>query len=300
VVVAEIRHDSLEIPGELFEVMGRPTMLVVRKPDETGGVFIRAARLRDRVARRSIHRLERADGDTAVFRGSAATEGTFRIANYEPSYYLMPATAHDEFWSGIVGYHEHLPAPAQDAVAQRVSGWLARDVLGPAGESFLELGCGAGRNLIALHEVDEDLHLAGIDLNKAAVAHARRFLPSADVGTGSLYDVSGRPEASVDVVFTSGVLMHVPHDRVTGVVLEMHRIARRAVVHFELHGPSHDFDFHRYPRDYAELYSSLGLAAQYEIFPHDDFRSRAVAPFHHSLLVAPRRDPRQPPIHSNA
>jgi SAM-dependent methyltransferase len=286
-VVAEVRHDSLAIPAELFEAMGRPAGLVVREPDDAGGVFIRAARVRDRVMRRPIHRLERSDGGTAVFRGAAAAQGTFRIANYEPSYYLMPATAHDKFWAGIVEYHEHLPAPEQDPVAKRVSDWLARDVLGRAGESFLELGCGAGRNLIALHEVDEGFALAGIDVNEPALAHARRFLPSAEIESGSLYELGRKPEGSVDVVFTSGVLMHVPHDRVTGVVLEMHRIARRAVVHFELHGPSHDFDFHRYPRDYAELYSSLGVTAEYEIFPHDDFRSKAVAPFHHSLLVAP-------------
>jgi len=80
--------------------------------------------------------------------------------------------------------------------------------------------------------------------------------------------------------------MHVLHDRVEEIVAAANQVATRAVVHFELHGPAHDFDFHRYPRDYEGLYKKLGLPVErYEVFPVSDFRSTGVAPFHHALLV---------------
>jgi hypothetical protein len=101
----------------------------------------------------------------------------------------------------------------------------------------------------------------------------------------SIYDLAHIPSQSVDIVLTSGVLMHVPEEKVGGVIREAHRIARMAVVHFELHGPSHSFDYHRYPRDYGALYSTLGLDGTYTVFPRRDFRSRTTQSFHHALLV---------------
>jgi hypothetical protein len=80
--------------------------------------------------------------------------------------------------------------------------------------------------------------------------------------------------------------MHVPAPELEGVVREMHRIASHAVVHFELHGPSHTFDFHRYPRDYSAVYARLGLPVErYIVFPRSDFRSSTPS-FQHALLVS--------------
>jgi hypothetical protein len=86
------------------------------------------------------------------------------------------------------------------------------------------------------------------------------------------------------------VLIHVPYDPVEEIITTAHRVAARAVVHFELHGPAPDFDFHGYPRDYGAVYSLLRLAADRdEVFPENDFRSAGVAPFHPALLVARTR-----------
>jgi hypothetical protein len=91
-----------------------------------------------------------------------------------------------------------------------------------------------------------------------------------------------------DVILTSGFLMHLPPSNVADVVRATHARARLAVVHFELHGPSHAFDYHRYPRDYAKLYEELNLgeAISYEIFPATDYRSAGLGHFNHALLVA--------------
>jgi SAM-dependent methyltransferase len=289
--VAKINDAELSIPLELYEAMGRPRVMSLAEPDEGGGRFLRVAGFRDRMRGRFTHKLHTTDESVATYLGpNEHAVGEFRIANYFPSYYLMRASDHTEFWQAIDSYHEHLPITDQDDNAHRVSDWLSAEVLVPLGRSFLELGCGAGRNLASLRARDQDLELSGVEVNEQAAALARTA-SGARVETGSLYDLSSIRSASIDVVFTSGVLMHVPHDRVGDVVGEMHRIASRAVVSFELHGPSHEFDFHRYPRDYDALYASLGIAqTRYDIFPLDDFRSYGVAPFHHALHVAPVAD----------
>ena len=285
--VAKITGDELSIPLELYDAMGRPRVLTLADVDEQGGRFLRGGGLRDRVQGRFTHRLRDADGTVVTYSGSEEkVGGEFRIVNYHPSYYLMPEVEHHEFWKAITAYHEHLPIVDQDQNARRVSSWLVDDVLLPLGGSFLELGCGAGRNLAALRSRDQEITLAGIEINEPAAAIARST-SGAMVTANNLYDLSAFATDSFDVVFTSGVLMHIPHDRAKTVVSEMHRIASRAVVHFELDGPSHGFDFHRYPRNYTDLYKTLGIRqSRYDVFPHNDFRSMGVAPFHHALLVA--------------
>jgi hypothetical protein len=68
----------------------------------------------------------------------------------------------------------------------------------------------------------------------------------------------------------------------------MHARARLAVFHFELHGPAHSFDYHRYPRDYENLYRELNLGTRvtYEVFPTSDYRSQGLGHFNHALLVS--------------
>jgi SAM-dependent methyltransferase len=280
--------ERLTMPAELYEAMGRPPALDLRAPDEQQGRFIKAAGVRSRLTRRLTYRLLDL-GESAEYSAVGASEPDreYRIVNYHPAYYLLPAVDHDEFWRKIEDYHEHRPPADQEKNATRVSAWLVDDVLAPLGDSFLELGCGAGRNLDALRAARPDANVAGVEVNEQAAALAG---VRAQVTVGSLYEMdlwTGRP---VDVVFTSGVLMHVPHNRVAEVVTAAKGIAARAVVHFELHGPSHEFDFHRYPRDYASLYERLGFTVdRYEVFLHKDFRSAALAPFHHALLVSTRR-----------
>lgn len=79
----------------------------------------------------------------------------------------------------------------------------------------LEFGCGAGLNLAALNGRFPWLYLTGLDVNKEAVAEARKRLnaPQHMVFDGSILD--GRPSvgADQDLVFTKGLLIHIhPND----------------------------------------------------------------------------------------
>jgi len=82
--------------------------------------------------------------------------------------------------------------------------------------------------------------------------------------------------------------MHIPHQKVVKVITQMHRIAKKAVIHFELHGPSNVFDFHRYPRDYMQLYNKIGLDKNtvYKVFAKKSLQSSTTGSYKHALLVS--------------
>jgi SAM-dependent methyltransferase len=182
-----------------------------------------------------------------------------------------PAKGREEYWASLDDYHEHREPVVQDQGARALTEAFVRDWLLPTGgRSFLELGCGAGRNLAELCRQAPDAQLRGVDVHARAVDVARSVVPGARVDVGSIYRLAHLAERSVDVAFTAGVLMHVPHDQAELVVGEMLRIARIAVVHSELHGEPHSFDFHRYPRDYGALYTKLGIEHRYLVEPLTD------------------------------
>ncbi|MBM3673083.1 MAG: methyltransferase domain-containing protein [Actinobacteria bacterium] len=299
-----IDADRMSLPNALYEDLGSPSTVVLL-PVDGQSLWLRRRDPRSRVRRTAHFLLGRGyDVCTAVLKDRTTESATYQlsrvvptgefgVANYGEAHFLIPLDSKDEVasreqsWAEIQEYHEHLPIEQQDANAWAVSRWLA-GVLAPLGNSFLEIGCGAGRNLRALADVAPSANIAGIDVNESALSLARREVPSATLSASSLYALDDWGGASVDVVFTSGVLVHVPHTEVAGVVREMHRIASNAVVHFELHGPDHPYDYHRYPRDYGALHELLDLDTEttYEVFPRDDFRSMGTGSFWLALLVA--------------
>jgi hypothetical protein len=221
-------------------------------------------------------------------------KGEFRVANYHPLYYLMPAESgtvphsHELFWRQIKAYHEHLEISNQGAGAHQVSKWLADEIAATGARSVLELGCGAGRNLHYLSQAIPGVQLHGVEINTEAAARATRIAGQGQIRIGSVNDHSLWQDIRADVAFTSGFLMHLPASIATGVVKRLHAQARLAVFHFELHGPAHSFDYHRYPRDYQKLYTELNLGTQlrYEVFSTSDYRSTGLGHFNHALLVS--------------
>jgi SAM-dependent methyltransferase len=281
--VIEVRAGGFRLPPEIRAALNEPR-LVRLIPAEDGYLLTRAGRFeplvnlaRPVLGRRAWPLARRADAGRYCFVGARAIpDGRYGVANHGHRFFLMardedPATGRERYWASLEGYHEHLEPEAQDAGAKALSEAFVRDWLLPTGgRSFLELGCGAGRNLVELRRQRADADLRGVDANADGVAVARAAVPGADIEVGSLYELGAFADDSADVVFTAGVLMHIPHDHVEAVVREMLRIARVAVVHSELHGARHEFDFHRYPRDYGALYAKLGLPCRYAVEPLTD------------------------------
>ncbi|MCA1708260.1 MAG: class I SAM-dependent methyltransferase [Actinobacteria bacterium] len=284
IIEVDAHADPLELPGELAEALRlRSNCLVMMEPEDTGGFISRfdLLRLAKRTLKgRSVHvaRCVKSAGGWAISRPSWFEPGKYRIVNYDPRFLLVGSSALDDvadraaFWASIRDYHEHRSHAKQDTDAKTFSRWFANDVIAPLRpKRVLELGCGAGRNLAHIVSAIPDAEVVGVEINPEAAERAQVAVGgNGKIINCSLYEV---PDdiGSFDVVYTAGVLMHVPHDAVRAVVQDMAKRSAVAVVHFELHGQDHQFDFHRYPRDYAALHSELGhTGVSYRVFDRKD------------------------------
>jgi ubiquinone/menaquinone biosynthesis C-methylase UbiE len=130
----------------------------------------------------------------------------------------------------------------------------------PFPETILEVGGGAGDNLRAIDMIYEQsrapLKLLACDPNEAA----RKSM--ADVATVMNGDLSALPYASgsVDLVFTSGVLIHVPPNDLDQALSEIHRVSKRWVLSIEYYNnvpeavPYRDMPGMMWRRDWGEAW----------------------------------------------
>mgnify|MGYP001561251536 CR=1 FL=1 len=112
------------------------------------------------------------------------------------------------------------------------SQWLALQPEFARAASALELGCAAGRNLVALREAHPALALFGVDINREAVAHAASSVPGAALLVGDLYDagriLSGLPRP--DVILTVGTLIHLHPATLPRLLQQMALYAQRSLL----------------------------------------------------------------------
>ena len=105
--------------------------------------------------------------------------------------------------------------------------------MGAPPRSILEVGANIGLNLRALTRLSGADFLA---LEPNAVARERLVqdgvVPAANVFDG-LASAIPLPDASVDLAFTSGVLIHIHPNDLLASCREIHRVARRYVVCIE-------------------------------------------------------------------
>lgn len=90
--------------------------------------------------------------------------------------------------------------------------------------SILEIGCNVGDQLAFLTEMGFS-HLTGLEAQNYALFRARKRLPDARLIQGSALALPF-PDASFDLVFTSGVLIHIHPDHLPTVLTEIYRVTR--------------------------------------------------------------------------
>lgn len=101
--------------------------------------------------------------------------------------------------------------------------------------TFLEAGCNTGNQLMLLREMGYS-NLSGVELQPYALEIARHRLPGISLKLGSVLSLPYE-DASFDVVFTSGVLIHIaPHD-LSRVVDEIYRCSRDYIWGMEYYAP---------------------------------------------------------------
>ena len=101
--------------------------------------------------------------------------------------------------------------------------------------SVFEIGYFSGRNLKHISEAFGDVSLAGLEINKKAVSFAKARLPDADLLNMDLHDMY-KITNKYDLVFTSGVLIHVPPDDIPNTIMKCLDLSNRYVMHIEHNG----------------------------------------------------------------
>ncbi|MEM7262370.1 MAG: class I SAM-dependent methyltransferase [Planctomycetota bacterium] len=301
----EVRDGSAHLPDGLWEAMGQPRCVVAHRHRRTPQYALWAydtsyPRSNLRPWLRSFFGWTlpkapvRVGGERVEVPELSVPNGRYGVIHRRTHFLLSPvdeSSQESDYWRQQENYQEHRPAADQKDDHQAMTQRLVESLKAIDARSYLEVGCGAGRNLVGLQREVRGAIVGGIDIHAAAIENAQAALPGVTLEVGDLHDLSRWESRSWDVVFTSGTLMHVEHDRVESAVREFHRIARRAVVHYEYHGPSFPFDFRYYPRDYGELYASLALPDTqigYEVLDRSGYRKRLAGPFDHCVLVAQR------------
>jgi SAM-dependent methyltransferase len=95
----------------------------------------------------------------------------------------------------------------------------------PETAALLDVGCNVGAFLADCHRCFPGMHLAGVEVNAAALAKARCLLPHADLHEGAA-DALPFADAAFDCVSCIEVLEHIPAERRRASLVEMRRVLR--------------------------------------------------------------------------
>ena len=95
--------------------------------------------------------------------------------------------------------------------------------LGLGATKVLEAGCNIGNNLSAF---PSNFDVTGMDMNKSALEIAKKKLPKFDFNEGDIKN-STFPDSYFDLVFTRGVLIHVPKSDLEQTLKEFLRISKK-------------------------------------------------------------------------
>jgi pseudaminic acid biosynthesis-associated methylase len=101
----------------------------------------------------------------------------------------------------------------------------------PAEARILEVGCNVGNQLLLLHQSGYT-NLHGIEIQSYAVERARKRVPGASIVEGSALNIPF-PDQTFDLVFTSGVLIHIAPANLANVLDEVHRTSKTWIWGFE-------------------------------------------------------------------
>lgn len=125
----------------------------------------------------------------------------------------------------------HLLTPVYEFLARPMLGGVWRDVVSDVkefaakGENLVDLGCGPGTVLQRLEVERPDLTLTGVDIDPRMLSVARRRLPRVRLVHGSI-DAVPLEDESADVVISSMVFHHLPHEVKLGAFGEAKRILK--------------------------------------------------------------------------
>src|SRR4051812_43099010 len=127
-------------------------------------------------------------------------------------------------------------------------------------ESVLEVGANIGLNLEAIGTIS-DAELYAVEPNAIAREEliAAEFVHERNI-RADYADKIGFPDEIADLVITSGLLIHIPTDKLIPSMKEIHRCAKRWIISAEYFAPSEEMIPYRghdnalWRRDYGSIW----------------------------------------------
>jgi pseudaminic acid biosynthesis-associated methylase len=148
----------------------------------------------------------------------------------------------------------------------------------PKQASFLEVGCNDGNQLLMLHRMGYS-NLSGVELQPYALEIAGRRLPGVSLKLGSALALPHQ-DSAFDVVFTSGVLIHISPNDLPRALEEIHRCSRQYIWALEYYASEETEISYRghdrllwkmdYARRYLERFSDLELVREQRLPYQED------------------------------
>jgi pseudaminic acid biosynthesis-associated methylase len=124
----------------------------------------------------------------------------------------------------------------------------------------LEVGCNVG-NQLRLLQINKFKNLYGIEIQKDAVERAKKITKGINIIQGSAFELPFK-DNYFDLVFTSGVLIHIhPHD-LKAVMKEIYRVSKKYIFGLEYYNNHYQEIIYRghkdrlWKTDFAKAYQS--------------------------------------------
>ncbi|MDD5063440.1 MAG: methyltransferase domain-containing protein [Phycisphaerae bacterium] len=101
---------------------------------------------------------------------------------------------------------------------------------------ILEVGSNLGNQLLSLQRMGFE-NLYGIEVNSYAIEHAKNNTKNINIIRGNAFDIPFK-DRYFDIVFTSGVLIHIAPQDIERALQEIHRCSREYIWGFEYYADS--------------------------------------------------------------
>ncbi|MCG2690422.1 methyltransferase domain-containing protein, partial [Candidatus Parcubacteria bacterium] len=180
----------------------------------------------------------------------------------------MQKTQQEQAWSGEHGNNYNVRNPYFSSDLDRLyleNYGVTRKALNeefladvPKAAKILEVGCNVGSQLHALQEMGFE-SLVGVDINRQALEVSKKNLLGIDVMLASAFELPFK-DNYFDLVFTSGVLIHISPKDIQKALKEIIRVSKKYILGFEYFNEQHIEVLYRgknnllWKGDFAKLY----------------------------------------------
>ena len=187
---------------------------------------------------------------------------------YGERFYMKKETKQTKLWKGKFGeeYTKRIYQTLDDMEKLYIKTFdytrteINNDFLGKLDKSvkILEVGCNAGFQLLCLQKM-VFLSLYGIEPQQFALDKAKENVKNAILTTSTAFNIP-YPDNYFDVVFTSGVLIHISPNDIIKALKEIYRCSKRFIYGFEFFDKKYiEIKYHGeknalWKTDFAQLY----------------------------------------------